>query len=305
MDRTAELSQLQAALADCRAQLAELQNGPGLKSARAALCAGTEPSAAQSSTLSYWNQLVQQEKDLAERLRATAETARPSPLRSSDNASSLSAGSKRRDLIAEAVARPDPAGLHWHWLRPNAVGHHKAGSVDTAARDQHQRAVKQLRLHQEVNAELSKACCDSATRQRLRESNTPETTALANVLDRCQELAQEGIFFAHLTCTTAELGFTDDWPTANKFWEKAAQLDASVGLDKLLEDARAAALKDRERKTSRPAPLRDTRDLRRDRDRSPPPHRGRDRTPPRDERERRDVHRPRREERLDDRHHRR
>ena len=71
-------------------------------------------------------------------------------------------------------------------------------------------------------------------------------TALADVLDRCQDLAQEGIFFAHLACTTAELGFTDDWPTANKFWEKASQLDTSVGLSKLLEDARAAVQKEKE-----------------------------------------------------------
>ena len=180
MDSRTELSQLQSALAAARAQLSDLTGGPGLSAAQTALCAGTPLSEAQKATLAYWEQVVAQERDLAQRTKECADSQKPASQRSSEP-EAKSSGSKRKDLIAEAVARPDPAGLHWHWLRPNAVGHHKAGSVDTAACDQHQRATKQLRLAQEVNQELQRPCCDIATRERLRASGTPEAAQLADV----------------------------------------------------------------------------------------------------------------------------
>jgi len=94
-------------------------------------------------------------------------------------------------------------------------------------------------------------------------AQSTEAAALAETLDKCQALAQEGIFLSHLHCTVAELAFTDDWPTANMFWERA-HTDQGTALTKLVEEARASALKARPR--PRP-PLRESdrdRDYRRD-----------------------------------------
>ena len=290
-----ELQRLTTALAKVRQDLLEVDEGPGLQSARSALLAGTDLLPAQSAVLDYWRTLLDQEKDLASRLTA----AKTSTTSSHSEPSEAKGGAtkKRAALIAEAVSRRDPVGLNWSWVRSHQVGGHKAGSIDTAARDQHQRATKCLRIYQAVNDELDKPAADVNLREKLRQQGAPESSDLADALDRCQALAQEGIFQTHLACTTAELSFTDDWPTANLFYEKA-QHDQSQGLSKLMEDARSAALKAKDR---RPPPRDPPR-------RSPPPRdyygreqprvRDRERTDrDRYDRDRRDEprdHRPRR-----------